>query len=118
MMPPGLHSGGYPTLQRKCMALLLGSGENTVRPERRHRLAESKDKDCDRQPNQSDKSPEHERGKVRRNDKGVDPDERRAGGASVVVRDGESPLHGEGKQFNLLELRIIRRREVKTFDNR
>src|SRR5690625_5343229 len=91
MMPPGLHSGGYPTLQRKCMALLLGSGENTVRPGRRHRLAESKDKDCDRQPNQSDKSPEHERGKVRRNGKGVDPDERRAGGASVVVRAGERP---------------------------
>ena len=118
MMPPGFHSGWRPMRQRTCTALLLGSGENTVRPRRRHRLAESKGKDCDRQPNQSDKSPEHERGKVRRNGKGVDPDERRAGGASVVVRDGENPLHGEGKQFNLLELRIIRRREVKTFDNR
>ncbi|EAB3910558.1 hypothetical protein DUF69_23845 [Salmonella enterica] len=26
-------------------------------------------------------------------------DDALAGGASVVVRDGESPLHGEGKQF-------------------
>ncbi|EPH4306070.1 hypothetical protein ACS1L9_004441 [Escherichia coli] len=29
----------------------------------------------------------------------VDTDDALAGGASVVVRDGESPLHGEGKQF-------------------
>ena len=31
--------------------------------------------------------------------RGHDPDDVLAGGASVVVRDGESPLHGEGKQF-------------------
>jgi hypothetical protein len=30
---------------------------------------------------------------------GHDPDDVLAGGASVVVRGGESPLHGEGKQF-------------------
>ena len=89
MMPPGFHSGWYPMRQRTCRALSLGHGENTVRPGRRHRLAESKGKDYDRHPNQSDKSPEHERGKARQNYKGVDPDERRAGGASVVVRDGE-----------------------------
>lgn len=31
--------------------------------------------------------------------KGHGPDDAPAGGASVVVRDGESPLHSEGKQF-------------------
>ncbi|SEB14799.1 hypothetical protein SAMN05660964_03822 [Thiothrix caldifontis] len=31
--------------------------------------------------------------------RGHDPDAGLAGGASVVVRDGESPLHGEGGQF-------------------
>ncbi|VCW52749.1 hypothetical protein BANRA_01839 [Escherichia coli] len=31
--------------------------------------------------------------------KGHGSDDALAGGASVVVRDGESPLHGEGKQF-------------------
>ncbi|WP_265339828.1 hypothetical protein [Yersinia ruckeri] len=31
--------------------------------------------------------------------RGHGPDDALAGGASVVVRDGESPLHGEGKQF-------------------
>ena len=29
-----------------------------------------------------------------------DPDDTQVGGAFVVVRDGESPLHGEGAQFN------------------
>jgi hypothetical protein len=28
-----------------------------------------------------------------------DPDDEQAGGALVVVGDGESPLHGEGEQF-------------------
>ncbi len=28
-----------------------------------------------------------------------DPDDKQAGEAPVVVRDGESPLHGEGEQF-------------------
>ena len=31
--------------------------------------------------------------------RGHGSDDALAGGASVVVRDGESPLHGEGKQF-------------------
>ena len=31
--------------------------------------------------------------------RGHDPDDVLAGGASVVVRGGESPLHGEGGQF-------------------
>ena len=31
--------------------------------------------------------------------KGHDPDDVLTGGAFVVVGDGESPLHGEGKQF-------------------
>jgi hypothetical protein len=29
-----------------------------------------------------------------------DPEVEQAGGAFIVVRDGESPLHGEGRQFN------------------
>ena len=29
-----------------------------------------------------------------------DPDDEQADGALVVVRDGESPLHGEGEQLN------------------
>lgn len=31
--------------------------------------------------------------------KGHDPEASLTGGAPVVVRDGESPLHGEGGQF-------------------
>ncbi len=38
-------------------------------------------------------------------------------GVLVVVRGGESPLHGEGEQFkNLLEI-LTNLSEVKTFDN-
>jgi hypothetical protein len=29
-----------------------------------------------------------------------DPDDEQAGGALVVVGDGESPLHGEGEQLD------------------
>ena len=29
-----------------------------------------------------------------------DPDDVQTGGALVVIGDGESPLHGEGEQFN------------------
>jgi len=36
------------------------------------------------------------------NAKGVDPDVRHVGRASVVVRDRESRSHGEGKQFEWL----------------
>ena len=31
--------------------------------------------------------------------RGHDPEAELTGGAPVVVRDGESPLHGEGEQF-------------------
>lgn len=67
MMPPGILPDWRPTRQRIWMALSLGLGENAARSRRQHRLAESKVKDCDRQPNQSGMSPEHERGKARRN---------------------------------------------------
>ncbi|QKN26504.1 hypothetical protein HHJ52_11695 [Escherichia coli] len=39
------------------------------------------------------------RGRSATDVKGHGSDDALAGGASVVVRDGESPLHGEGKQF-------------------
>ena len=39
-------------------------GENAARPWHRHRLAASKDKDCDRQPHQYALSPAYERGKA------------------------------------------------------
>ena len=39
-------------------------GENAARPWHRHRLAASKDKDCDRQPHQYVLSPAYERGKA------------------------------------------------------
>lgn len=45
-------------------------------------------------------SPDRQTGEGRhRMQRGHDPDDVLAGGASVVVRGGESPLHGEGKQF-------------------
>ena len=37
---------------------------------------------------------------------GIDPDVRHAGRVPVVVRDGESPSHGEGEQFKLLEVHV------------
>ena len=40
-------------------------------------------------------------------------DDALAGGASVVVRDGESPSHGEGKQFKC----VFDTQEVKAFNN-
>ena len=40
------------------------------------------------------------RGRLDVHVKGADPDDHQVGGALVVVRDGESPLHGEGAQFN------------------
>lgn len=39
------------------------------------------------------------RGRSATDVKGHGSDDTLAGGASVVVRDGESSLHGEGKQF-------------------
>jgi hypothetical protein len=39
------------------------------------------------------------RGRSATDVKGHGSDDALAGGASVVVRDGESSLHGEGKQF-------------------
>ena len=50
--------------------------------------------------------------------RGHDPDDVSTGGASVVVRDGESPLHGEGRAVQVCLLRRLSdRSEVKTFDN-
>jgi len=52
------------------------------------------------------------------NAKGADPDVMQTGGAFVVVRDGESPLHGEGAQFNVIcACKLPDLNEVKTFDN-
>ena len=46
-------------------------------------------------------------GRHARNDKGVDPNVRHAGRASIVVRDRESRPHGEGEQFELLGVHVI-----------
>ena len=83
-----------------------GHGENAARPWHRHQLAESKGKDCDRQPHQYALRPAYERGKAWWNAKGVDPDVYHAGGVPVVVRGRESLPHGEGEQFKLLGVQI------------
>jgi hypothetical protein len=62
-------------------------------------LAASKDKECDGQPLSMPESRQVNRGRSATDVKGHGSDDALAGGASVVVRDGESPLHGEGKQF-------------------
>lgn len=50
--------------------------------------------------------------------RGHDPDAGLAGGASVVVRDGESPLQGEGGAVQTgLPRKLPNFSEVKTFDN-
>ena len=50
--------------------------------------------------------------------RGHDPDDQLTGGVFVVVRDGESPLHGEGRQFKYVcSANYLTDREVKTFDN-
>ncbi|QJT88241.1 hypothetical protein HHJ45_23935 (plasmid) [Escherichia coli] len=61
-------------------------------------LAASKDKECDGQPLSMPESA-GKPGRSATDVKGHGSDDALAGGASVVVRDGESPLHGEGKQF-------------------
>ena len=89
------------------MALAGGYGENTARPWHRHRLAESKDKDCDRQPHQYvSKSKDMNEGRHDWNDNGVNPDVHHAGGVPVVVRGRESLLHGEGEQFKRLKCKL------------
>jgi hypothetical protein len=88
------------------MELFMSSGANAVIPEPRHRLAESKDKDCDRQPHRYVGSLSYERGKACWNAKGVDPDDQHVGRASVVVRVRESRSHGEGGQFKTLGVHI------------
>lgn len=58
------------------------------------------------------------RGRFVLNVKGADPDVIQAGGALVVVRDWESPLHGEGAQLNVIcACKLPDLNEVKTFDN-
>ena len=50
--------------------------------------------------------------------KGHDLDAISTDGVFVVVRDGESPLHGEGRQFNhVCNANYLTISEVKTFDN-
>jgi len=50
--------------------------------------------------------------------RGHDLDDHPIGGAFIVVRDGESPLHGEGRQFkHVCSANYLTDREVKTFDN-
>ncbi|WP_212040653.1 hypothetical protein [Escherichia coli] len=62
-------------------------------------LAASKDKECDGSLLSMPESVQVNREGQRRMLRGHGSDDALAGGASVVVRDGESPLHGEGKQF-------------------
>ena len=50
--------------------------------------------------------------------RGHNPDGQSTGGVFIVVRDGESPLHGEGRQFNhVCNANYLTTNEVKTFDN-
>jgi hypothetical protein len=54
MMSPDRYDGLHPNASPDVRKLARGHGENTARPWHRHRLAESKGKDCDRQPHQYD----------------------------------------------------------------
>jgi hypothetical protein len=63
-------------------------------------LQHDKGKDCDRHPPQYDRVQIGKPGKVCLSPRKHDSEDKQAGGASIVVRDGESPLHGEGTQFN------------------
>lgn len=85
----------------------MSHGENTVRPWHQQRLAKSKDKDCDRQPNQYVSVQHMNEGRCDRNAEGVDSDVRHTGRVLVVVRDRESLSHGEGEQFKLLGVQTI-----------
>ena len=80
----------------------MGHGENAVRPWNPHRLAASKDEDCDRRPNQYVRVRHVNRGRPNGMRRECDPDARWAGGVPVVVRGRESLLHGEGEQFKWL----------------
>ena len=108
MMSPDRYDGLHPNASPDVRTLARGHGENAARPWHRHRLAESKGKDCDRQPHQYDDVQHMNEGRhgwnahdaLRR--KGVDPDVHHAGGVPVVVRGRESLPHGEGEQFKLL----------------
>jgi hypothetical protein len=53
-MSPDSYDGLHPNASPDVRTLARGHGENTARPWHRHRLAESKGKDCDRQPHQYD----------------------------------------------------------------
>ena len=54
MMSPDRYDGLHPNASPDVRKLARGHGENAARPWHRHRLAESKGKDCDRQPHQYD----------------------------------------------------------------
>ena len=60
-------------------------GENTVRPGHQYQLAERKEKDCDRQPNQYASVRHMNEGRYGWNAKGVDPDVHHTGRVPVVV---------------------------------
>ena len=77
-------------------------GECVARPRGSYRLAASKGKDCDRQPNPYVRVRHVNWGRSIEMPRERDLDARWAGGVPVVVRGGESPLHGEGEQFKWL----------------
>lgn len=113
MMSPDTYVGVHPNASADVRMLAVGHGENAARPWHRHRLAERKGKDCDRQPHQYADVQHMNEGrhdgmttKVLRR-KGVDPDVHHVGGVLVVVRGRESLPHGEGEQFKLLEVQTI-----------
>jgi hypothetical protein len=60
-------------------------GENAARLQDLHRLAASKAKDCDRQPNQYDDIQHVDWGRFVGMKRECDPDARQAGGVPVVV---------------------------------
>ena len=98
---------GHPNAGVNVWRLAMGHGENAARPWHRHRLAESKGKDCDRHLTNTLEVRHMNEGRHGWNAKGVGPDVHHAGRVPVVVRGGESPSHipfigGEGEQFELL----------------
>ncbi len=61
---PGYVGWDYPNVNVHIGRLTGSDGKNAAKTSRRHRLAASKDKDCDRQPHQYVLSPAYERGKA------------------------------------------------------
>jgi hypothetical protein len=95
-----LYPVGIPTCWIICTCSTMDKPTTTILRLGVITLQNAKVKDCDRHPPQYARVQIGKPGKVSLVTRKHDSDTREAGGASVIVGDGESPLHGEGTQFN------------------